>query len=326
MKKYKLIKEYPGSPKLGTEIEKKTIYSDKWMFTRDCNLFPVTSGTPDDYPEFWEQVIELCVPIGTKFKHRGGNQIYFISKLEDNIVTVSWFKNRCNTLTYHLKNVNNWFKEGTWIIYEEKEYEILEIITNVQGRKSNVQGYSEGYITSLLNCDQTKIHSIKRTSDGEIFTIGDRIKYLDFVFKLEKIEFEACPADKGTRKLSFIHDNNILGKWLDLQKIEKAKESLFITEDGIEIKDKDQLIYLVNPLNCAMVVIPFSQWDETRLIFAELSNAEEYIKLNKPMFSYMDILNGYKACINFNSLHGDVVETKTFIEYLKNTANERYKK
>lgn len=49
--KYKLIKEYPGSPELGTEVEKrdgKTYVPNTYLIFRDNNV--------EDYPEYWEKV------------------------------------------------------------------------------------------------------------------------------------------------------------------------------------------------------------------------------------------------------------------------------
>ena len=57
MKKYKLIKEYPNSPKLNTEIIDHNDYYeivDKTILTKGFFI-------PDDivkHPEFWEEVVE----------------------------------------------------------------------------------------------------------------------------------------------------------------------------------------------------------------------------------------------------------------------------
>lgn len=55
MKKYKLIKEYPGSPRLGTELTPKVDKEDT-----DTNNFYWEGSwfNPNNYPEFWEEIIE----------------------------------------------------------------------------------------------------------------------------------------------------------------------------------------------------------------------------------------------------------------------------
>lgn len=307
-KQYKCIKTYPVAQ------ENDIVEFHEGTYPQYFNVQNGKRYTREEivnYPDYWEEVIELCVPIGTKFKHRRGNQIYFISKLEDNIVTVSWFKNRCNTLSYHVKNVNNWFKEGTWIEYKEPEYEILTWYFGDMNITKDPDGTAREYF----------IHSIKRTSDGEIFTIGDRVKCKNTQNTQIITQFE---IDLDSIRFRFNNGCGALLKYFPKPSdIQKVKKPLFITEDLIQIYGGEECYSVDEELNISKFIANSSQ--VYNKYFAMEANAEEYIKLNKPMFSYMDILNGYKACINFNSLHGDVVESKTFIEYLKNTTNERYK-
>ena len=86
MKKYKLIKEYPGSPELGTSID---------MVTPDT-YFTYHNSKPiqlKDYPEYWEEVVEkdyeiltitpsdkntICKPSQEIRKYKGTNT-YIVS-------------------------------------------------------------------------------------------------------------------------------------------------------------------------------------------------------------------------------------------------------
>lgn len=113
MTKYKLIKVYPGSPKLG-EIRTGS--------EENCRCYP-TEKCMENNPEFWEKVEELCVPVGTKFIHSDDyGFIYTISSIDNKTCTVSWVLNntQCN-IGYHISFVNKLFKEGTWIEYKEPE-------------------------------------------------------------------------------------------------------------------------------------------------------------------------------------------------------------
>ena len=110
MSKYKLIKIYPGSPKLGTIVE---VDKDGWCCT-SCNL------NPQDYPEFWEKVVE-------------------------------------------------------------KDYEILSFKSNFYTFVLDDDGYysynKNRERLSLSNLEKNPlytIHSVKRLSDGEVFTVGDK--------------------------------------------------------------------------------------------------------------------------------------------------------
>ena len=53
MIKYKLIKEYPGSPKLGTIVKQHEI--KEHLFVSDCNF---AINHPYYFPEFWEEIEE----------------------------------------------------------------------------------------------------------------------------------------------------------------------------------------------------------------------------------------------------------------------------
>ena len=97
--KYKLIKEYPGSPRLGT-ITDRTMYF------------------PEYYPSFWQPVVE-------------------------------------------------------------KDYEILSLarFCSIKPTITDVSNYGDEYIEALLKCDKARVHSVKRVSDGEVFTISDKTNF-----------------------------------------------------------------------------------------------------------------------------------------------------
>lgn len=63
MKKYKLIKEYPGSPKLGTIVQKE-FYFYKNRETND--IFGILKYHVEDNPEYWEEVIENKFMVSTR--------------------------------------------------------------------------------------------------------------------------------------------------------------------------------------------------------------------------------------------------------------------
>ena len=67
MRKFKLIKEYPGSPKLGSIIKdtnpnngaQDAWFSDNWGEVGNKGAFFISKSTcPENYPEFWEEVKE----------------------------------------------------------------------------------------------------------------------------------------------------------------------------------------------------------------------------------------------------------------------------
>jgi hypothetical protein len=55
--KYKLIKEYPGSPELGTEVEKDNL-SKSYFYRNGDKRWCVLDNHVEDNPEYWEKVNE----------------------------------------------------------------------------------------------------------------------------------------------------------------------------------------------------------------------------------------------------------------------------
>jgi uncharacterized protein YuzE len=103
MNKYKLIKEYPGSPKLGFIYDPETIASKE--YGQSAHILSSYPSIVTGNQEFWEEIIE-------------------------------------------------------------KDYEIL-----VLKHKENKCFYTK--IIDFRNLDKYDIHSVKRLSDGEMFTVGD---------------------------------------------------------------------------------------------------------------------------------------------------------
>lgn len=55
MKKYKLIKEYPGSPELGTEVEKDKL-SKSYFYRCGDKRWVVLTDHVEENPEYWEEI------------------------------------------------------------------------------------------------------------------------------------------------------------------------------------------------------------------------------------------------------------------------------
>ena len=135
----------------------------------------------------------------------------------------------------------------------EKEYEILELYTINhndhyflrEDRDYSFKGTEYGNSFETCQRYSWKIFSIKRLSDNEVFSIGDELvdtfNRNQGKFTLKEIEFEKAPADKGTGKLSFVHTHPILGKYIPLERLEKSKPVLFVTEDGVNAYKDDNL-------------------------------------------------------------------------------------
>lgn len=236
MKKYKLIKEYPGSPSLGFILDKT------WEVNYPLNYYLINGLTfnPNNHPEFWELVIEKDYEI--------------LSYITD--TKTVWRKNVMNN-TYFITN-----------------------------------NFGLGLELDILLSDKYngRIHSIKRLSDGEIFTIGDNIEIRNLNSKIDGFYIK-------NDYLMITSDLSNCGDYL--KNIKKIKKPLFTTEDGVDIYKGDIFYYVKfkqynNTLGKPFEIVKgnhpaFKYEPQYEKYFSTKEKAEEYILLNKPCLSLNDI-------------------------------------
>ena len=265
MKKYELVAEYPGSPKLGSIIQdtnpnngaKDSWFSEDWgkqgklAFKLGINL------QPEKYPEFWKEIEEKNYEILTmKGSMEEGGNLY---KVNDD------------------GTVNPW-------------------------------GNPMKSVEGALNSGYT-IHSIKRTSDGEIFTIGDLVM-LDASWKSGDTYISKITLDKDDKIVFEIRQEKYNSSYpkAHLDEWTKINTILFRTEDGVDIRKGDRYFVIENVLLIPHVsrnnIKEFSCDDSGRhlnfinkpyfKIFSTKEAAEEYLIMNKPCLSLKEVLESYK--------------------------------
>lgn len=225
MKKYKLIKQYPGSLKLGSiaaaiggdDLWKGSIYYDK-------------------YPEYWKEVVE-------------------------------------------------------------KDYEIISYVA--KDNPTNITTKRRG---AHLHEEYWKIHSVKRLSDGEVFTVGDRVKVSECGSTKTITEIEVCNLGKSFKAgIWFTHTS---GSCHMTHVIKQKKQPIFLTLNGKDIFEEDTVWY-VNKENFYydyIIAFPEVKFNsEIRAYFLTREEAEDYIIENKPALSVSDFWEiTYTSTSNFN--------------------------
>ncbi len=173
MKKYKLIKEYPGSPKIGA-IAKSDKIDYVYYYLEKNSHTGIGTSIIENNPEFWEEVVEKDYEV------------------------LSYIKKDNSAITTKRENgffLNSMFKDSHGV-------------------------YSDYQLLNTWN-----IYSVKRLSDGEIFTIGDIVEEYGeirtFLLQNDKI---------------FINEKFMK---ISLPKLVKVKQPLFKTEDGVDIYEGD---------------------------------------------------------------------------------------
>lgn len=108
-----------------------------------------------------------------------------------------------------------------WEGVKNEDYEILSLSFKRSERPEirSVQGYGDDYIEALLKCDNT-IYSIKRLSDAEIFSIGDKITVLGSDMDLEKIN----KIETNKRGTPCLFTDSFSNHGLNFMKVTKVKE------------------------------------------------------------------------------------------------------
>ena len=284
MKKYKLIKEYPNSPKLGTIIFRKVTGEDYWTYD-NSTIILFRKDNPEIYLEFWEPVIEYLVD--TKVFNSQTNATYI--KKED-----GWYREPDKTsYTDDMITKSNHIN----VIEDkvvEKDYEILSYTDGIGNIFTNIN--NPGGI--LERCDFI-IHSIKRLSDNEVFTIGDKLTD-NFIIK----EFEI----KNNNLLIWFQKEHFSAyikptqsKWGNVQfdyinSLEKIKQSILTTEDNVELFEKDRYFICMKTLDLTSannegIITKFFKQNSNYLYFSTKEALDKHIIMNKPSLSLNDIQN-----------------------------------
>jgi hypothetical protein len=196
-----------------------------------------------------------------------------------------------------------------------KEFEILRCF-------DEDSSYTHEYISKELqnkeqlitNCDdeKCKIYSVKRLSDNEVFSVGDKVEW----------------GKLYTIKRLFVSDNGLM--WCDLVSekgkeyhnvnfgaLDKIKTPLFVTDDGIKVFDENQTIHGV--LTDFWIKVSYtphlaSMFKEHGKWFSSEEKRDQYILMNKPLLSLQEIFKQTAivgmACVEMERILTDVAKQK----------------
>lgn len=192
-----------------------------------------------------------------------------------------------------------------WQEVIEKDYEILSIKCKIENfgdyilNKISNGKFANEYKQIEFNNQFYSIYSVKRNSDGEVFTVGDKITYgkntkgegkiiESFHFKYNKIyikyECDICKFDD----------------WLG-SNFQHYKQPLLTTRDGVDIF-KGDIFYFVTTNNAACPCYTDKddlKYHDVGYNFSTLEACEDYIKSITPIFTTedgVDIFEGDKTC------------------------------
>lgn len=226
MKKYKLIKEYPGSPELGT-IAEKFFNSELYFLGQGRKTL---AEFVENQPEYWQEIKEPDYEI-LSIRHKDGSV--------KNIYT------KQNSTHYDWKQ---------YILFEKGKHDFLEI------------------------------NSVKRLSDGEIFTIGD--------------EYEDCDLkNQMIVEFNISSENGLLINSSLLKNVNHTKKPVFTTVDGKEIFAGDPF-YVYDKHFYKCINTKGGQFQNERWTNYRYANKDTVLNLvfrNTPCLSLEDVASIYKT-------------------------------
>jgi hypothetical protein len=322
LRKFKLIKEYPGSPKLATELTPKV---DKENTDTNNFYWEGSWFNPNDFSEYWEEVLQkdyeilrTCPIVGT---------IYSVKRLSDGEVftvgdIIKVRSHGSNNRIDEIEIIENEpsYSDGIWFQYTlgcshlknaikviEKDYEILSYSTNEtstskQILSKGIEGWNE-----IIENTTSKLHSVKRLSDGEIFTVGDLIK-TPYTDPARITRFQNPEGNEY-----FIE---IPTGFARLVTIEKAKQPIFLTHDGKDIfvgnrilwVNKDSLLHGDFTADYGSLFL-----SDQVAYFLSAVDAQDYIIENKPALSikeFWEITCMSTSNFNKNTYMKDLVKKR----------------
>ena len=195
---------------------------------------------------------------------------------------------------------------GNAVQYLDKTYEIQSFNKErVHLKERNQNNYQNLHISEI-----SRLKYLGVTEDNNPVYYKDLVHWISYNEDIEEWYYDGkCPvfAFPKTCKIFYSKDNAL--KFIE----ENNKKVLFVTTDNVEIFDKEQSLYLVNHVNCAMIEIKAKDWDKTRLIYASKQKAEEYILNHSKVLSFDDI-----------KIYLDMfTEDKTILDIVKERLNQK---
>jgi hypothetical protein len=142
MKKFKLIKEYPGSPKLG-EIVEGANSSDFYYYEKpDLCRIVIRKKLVDNQPEYWKQLMEMCFVVSER-DYSQGNYNYF---KEWTVYKIYEDNQRDSMLNYFETEE----EAKSFIFYEKPCLSLNDVLLRLTNSKTETEECLEEFVKQLI--------------------------------------------------------------------------------------------------------------------------------------------------------------------------------
>ena len=146
----------------------------------------------------------------------------------------------------------------------------------------------------LLKSPNHKINSVKRISDGEVFSLGD-----DVNFGIIEGFYICEEEDSFCYKCMMVYFKEVRAN-RDISELKKANQPLFKTEDGIYVYEGDRYYVVIEKDGFGYETfavawhgqggIESANYKNAAKFFSDKGKANEYILMNQPVLSVNDVL------------------------------------
>ena len=176
-----------------------------------------------------------------------------------------------------------------WEEVLELDYEVTQVLYATEIRfaiygEYRISRQGLGFSLEYLLASGGKIHSVKRLSDGEVFTVGDRVRVTE------------CGSIKTVDSIAVENISTFLknGAWIlyntgvcHLDGVTKVKQPIFLTHDGKDIFEGDKVWWVNKKTFCSDYFVPtpsVTSFSDINAYFLTREAAEDYIRRNKILF------------------------------------------
>lgn len=280
---FKLIKEYPGSPCMGT-IKKVQTREGKLLTYNTWELY-------DIYPEFWEEVKEKEYEIlsfeydesRTTLRENG----YYVWEQCD---PIDCYNGKGATLEEMLDE-NKYPNCKIFSIYRFSDGEIFTIGDKVEGGPITAFNVYPNIIVPIVTTQwgDTSFHFHELKKETYLFKTEDNVpiykgdKYWYVCDDLPTILYSLDHADKGSGSKKDVHYFSTKQAAEDYITRNRV---LFITEDGVGIKKGDSYYYVDEEFEIFKCNRAISTSGTAGFkYFSTKEKAQEYLDNNKPIYS-----------------------------------------
>lgn len=173
-----------------------------------------------------------------------------------------------------------------WVELKPKEYQILSVCTHTYFGISSSSIDIEAFEEDRESASEYTIESVKRLSDGEIFTVGDKIDCKGWFGNIVKIE--KCQNNE-LEIFQQHHIDSYKYKSLSIQELIKFKVPLFRTKDGVEIFEGNPVYGVSKDFQLLYMSYAVKSDNDFVKTFSTKEKAKEYVLMTKPCLSIREI-------------------------------------